>query len=64
MYIVTPVGKLPVYLAHCVGPGVSEMRSKERHIWVHTNSVMHSDGKVIHPLNIYKLLAMWDYEGK
>ncbi len=58
VHVGIPSNILPVYFAQNVGPDILEMRSKEWHIQVRANLVMHPDGNVIRPLKTYELLAM------
>jgi len=53
----------PLYSFTGLDPNLSLLRAKDRFIWVKANSVC-SPMPVVRRVNIHKLHAMWDYEGK
>ena len=60
--IVRQMGRTPVYDAGKFGPDISLLPQDQQVIWVRVNSVLGKDTKVVWPVNIPELFAMWDYE--
>ena len=53
----------PIYDAGKFGPNsIIALPQDQQVIWVRVNSVLGKDTKVVWPVNIPELFAMWDYE--
>ena len=58
------MGRTPVYDAGKFGPDISLLPRDQQVIWVRANSFFSRGKKMVQPVNIPELFAMWDYEGK
>ena len=55
---------VPVYSADGLAPDIGQLSRNDRVIWVSANSVYGKGDKVVRPVTIPELFAIWDYEGK
>ena len=59
--ILRQMGLIPMYDAGKFGPNISSLPRDQGVIWVRANSVFDQGTKVLRPVNIAELFAIWDY---